>query len=308
MNVFLVMLPIILIVLIGYISSLFSILKRDSGEQFSQFAFYMAIPCQVFYVLSKTPFSQAINMAYILAYALCAIVTGSVIFFISALILKKSYAESSLNIMGSSMTNTAYFAIPVFILLFNNPAPVIAILLFQLVVMTTFILIMIEHDTQTISSKNVVSIIIKNPIIVASICGIIFSFFHLAVPDFLASFLNLLGSAAAPLILFSLGQSLYSDLQKIAKNDLIEVSMLIATKLIIFPVCAFFIGKYIFQLNAFWLSSLIIMSAMPAPNNMFIFALKYQLDVKKASTVVAISTLLSFVTLNVLLNTYLGRG
>jgi predicted permease len=50
------------------------------------------------------------------------------------------------------------------------------------------------------------------------------------------------------------------------------------------------------------------MSAMPAPNNMFIFALKYQLDVKKASTVVAISTLLSFVTLNVLLNTYLGRG
>jgi len=245
-------------------------------------------------------FYQVVNFHYILAYAFCTVITGKIVFIISSFILKKSFAESSLNIMGSSMTNTAYFAIPLFILLFNNPAPVISILLFQLLIMTTFIVCIIEHNKKKKSSKNIFLISMQNPIIAASMLGILFSFYHLDLPTFLDSFLNIMGSAAAPLILFALGQSLYSDFKKIEKNDLIEVLMLVTTKLFVCPILAFFVGKYVFNLNEFWLSSLIIMSAMPTPNNMFIFAMKYQLDVKKASTVILTTTLLSFITLSLL--------
>jgi len=70
--------------------------------------------------------------------------------------------------MGSSMTNTAYFSIPLFILLFNNSAPVISVLLFQLLIMTTFILSIIEHHTSKTRSKNIILLSIKNPIIIFS--------------------------------------------------------------------------------------------------------------------------------------------
>lgn len=299
------MLPIILIIFTGYISARFSLFSHDSSEQFTRLAFYIAIPCQVFYLLSKMSFSQVVNFHYILAYAICTVITGKIVFIISSFILKKSFAESSLNIMGSSMTNTAYFAIPLFILLCNNPAPVISILLFQLLILTTFILCIIEYNKKQKLSKNIFLISMQNPIIAASILGILFSFYHFNVPIFFDSFLNITGSTAAPLVLFALGQSLYSDITKIEKNDLIEVLMLVTTKLFVCPILAFFIGKYVFVLNQFWLSSLIIMSAMPTPNNMFIFAMKYQLDVKKASMVVLATTLLSFFTLNLLFFVFL---
>jgi malonate transporter len=300
MEIFLLTFPIMLIVLTGYVSARFSLLTHDSSEQFTRLAFYIAIPCQLFFMLSKTSFSQAININYILAYALCVIITGSIIFLISSFIFKRSLAESSLNIMGSSMTNTAYFAIPLFILLFNNPAPVIFILFFQLIVMTTFILIVIENEIGKKISNNILLISFKNPIIISSLLGIVFSLYHIHLPVFFNNYLSIVGSTAAPLVLFALGQSLYSDLRKIAKNEFMEVLMLIVTKLFIMPMLAFIIGKYVFMLNSFWLASLIIMSAMPTPNNMFIFSLKYKLDVKKASTVVSLTTLLSFITLNIL--------
>ena len=300
MAIFLLMLPIILIVFIGYLSARFSLLSHESREQFTRLAFYIAMPCQLFFIFSKTPISKAINLHYILAYAFAVIIAGSVIFSISKFVLKKSLAESALNIMGSSLTNTAYFAIPLFILIFNNPSPVIPVLLFQLLIVTTLILIMIERDINEKIFKNILLIFVKNPIIISSIFGIVFSFYHIHIPVFFDKFLSILGRVASPLVLFALGQSLYFDLKKVVRKELNEVLLLTITKLFILPALAFFIGKYVFILSNFWLSSLVIMSAMPTPKNMFIFAIKYKLDVKKASTVVAITTIISFVSLNIL--------
>ena len=311
MSIFLLMSPLLLIVLIGYCSAKFSLFSEESNTTFTQLAFFIAMPCQLFFDFSKTPVSQSINVPYILAFVLCMLVTGTFMFTFTRFFLKKSFAESALNIMGSSQVNTAYFAIPLFILVFNNPTPVLPILIFQTVVLTTIVLLIIEHDLKEKSTekhgyyfekiKSVFLIMLKNPIILACILGIGFSFFHIQTPVIINKVLKLMGETAAPLALFALGQTLFFDLKKIVGKELMEVSIITFIKLLILPTLAFFIGKYIFHLSQFWLASLILMAAMPSPKNMFIFAVRYKLDVKKASTVVAVSTLLSFVTLNVLL-------
>ena len=310
MNIFLLMSPLLLIVLTGYCSAKFSLFSEDGNTTFTRFAFFIAMPCQLFFDFSKTPVSQSINVPYILAFVLCMLITGSFMFSFTRFFLKKSLAESALNIMGSSQVNTAYFAIPLFILVFNNPTPALPILIFQAVILTTIVLLIIEHDLKEKSTekrgyyfekiKSVFLIVLKNPIILACILGLLFSFFNLQTPIVVNKFLELIGETAAPLALFALGQSLFFDLKKIVGKELMEVAIITFIKLLILPTLAFFVGKYIFHLDHFWLTSLILMAAMPSPKNMFIFAVRYKLDVKKASTVVALSTLLSFVTLNVL--------
>lgn len=311
MNIFLLMLPLLLIVLTGYCSAKFSLFSEESNNTFTRFAFFIAMPCQLFFDFSKTPVSQSINVPYILAFVLCMLITGTFMFSFTRFFLKKSFAESALNIMGSSQVNTAYFAIPLFILVLNNPTPVLPILIFQTVILTTIVLLIIEHDLKEKSTekrgyyfekiKSVFLIVVKNPIILACILGIGFSFLNLHTPIVIDKVLKLIGETAAPLALFALGQSLFFDLKKIVGKELMEVAIITFIKLLILPTLAFFVGKYIFHLSHFWLASLILMAAMPSPKNMFIFAVRYKLDVKKASTVVAVSTLLSFITLNVLL-------
>ncbi len=311
MNLFLLMVPIILVVFIGYLSARLVLFSKDSHTTFTRFAFYIAMPCQLFSHLANTPVAQAINIKYIGAFALCVSITGSAIFLYSKFALKKSPAESALNIMGSSQSNTAYFAIPLFILVFNNSSPAIPILIFQVIVLTTIILLIIDHDVQTKKItriayvfdilRNIITIIFKTPIIIASLLGIGFSFIHLSIPSTLAEFLKILGSAAAPLALFALGQSLYFDLNKIYRKDLFELTLLTVTKIIIVPLLAWLIGEYLFHLTPFWLASLVIMAAMPSPKNMFIFAVQHKLDTRKSSTVIALTTLLSFISLNILL-------
>lgn len=311
MNMFLLMMPLLLIVLIGYGSARFSFLPEVSNAHFTRFAFFIAIPCQLFFDFAKMPVSQSIHIPYIVDFALCVLITGSIVFIVSKYGFKKSLSESILNIMGSSMVNTAYFAIPLFLLVFNNPAPVLPILIFQAVILTAIILLTIEYDLKEQGAqkrvhymqllKNIAFIAVKNPVIIACIAGVGFSFFNWHVPIVINHFLKLIGATAAPLVLFALGQSLFFDVRKMMGKEVIEVLFLVFIKLLILPALAFFVGKYAIPLNHFWFASLIIMTAMPSPKNMFIFAVRYQLDVKKASAVIALSTLLSFITLDVLL-------
>lgn len=311
MTMFLLMMPLLLIVLIGYCSARFSFLSEDSNTHFTRFAFFIAIPCLLFSDFSKMPISQSIHIPYILDFALCVLIVGTAVFIVSKYVFKKSLSESVLNVMGSSMVNTAYFAIPLFLLVFNNPAPVLPILIFQAVILTAIILLTIEYDVGEKSTqkrryylqtlKNIVLVTIKNPVIVACIAGVGCSFFKWHVPVVMDHFLKLIGATAAPLVLFALGQSLFFDVRKMVGKEVVEVLFLVFIKLLILPTLAFFVGKYVIHLNHFWFASLVVMAAMPSPKNMFIFAVRYQLDVKKASAVIALSTLLSFITLDALL-------
>ena len=246
-------------------------------------------------------------MPYIETFACVLVFLGVVIFYISRKIFKHSVAESALNIMAAAQVNTAYFALPIFILLFNNVVPVISILLLQVVVLTTIVLVLIEWDLSAelklkeLFLKIIPKVIFTNPLVVASLLGLLFSAAHFSVPTVLRNFLQLLGDTAAPLALFSLGFSLVGDLGRISGKELWEMILLILTKIIIAPALGFLLGYYVFHLSYFWLASLVLMAAMPAPKNMFIFAMRYNLDVKRAASVVAFTTLISFVTLNILL-------
>jgi len=293
----------------GYLSSLLKILPEESINTFTRYAFFIAMPCELLIDFAKIPVAEVFNLSYIGAFSLGSTITGSIIFFISRYKFKTNLAESALNIMGSSQVNTAYFAIPLFILVFRNATPAIPIMVFQILILTSVVLGLLEHHRRKKDSVqqwhhiflNTTKTLFKTPIIVAAIVGIIFSFYHIEIPTITHKFLHLIGDTAAPIALFSLGQSLFFDLIKVRKKDFAEISLLVITKIIILPILAFVIGKYLFHLDPKWLAALVIMAGMPAPKNMFIFAVQYRLNTKKASAVVAITTLLSFITLNVII-------
>jgi predicted permease len=61
------------------------------------------------------------------------------------------------------------------------------------------------------------------------------------------------------------------------------------------------VGKYLFHLPPTWLVYLVLMSAMPTAQNVFIFSQKYRVGIERSNLLVFITTIISFVTINLIL-------
>lgn len=111
----------------------------------------------------------------------------------------------------------------------------------------------------------------------------------------------MIGSLASPLALFSLGLTLIDKSTPLEKNEKIEIYFLLIIKNFLHPFIAFIVGKFIFNMPIKWLMALVIISAMPSPKNLFIFAKKYNIAQKKSSVLVFVSTFISFIMFTIIL-------
>ena len=207
--------------------------------------------------------------------------------------------------MASIHTNTAYIALPLFLLLFNTASPVASIIIVQSI-FNFIILFMLDTFTySTEKNKHMThrafSVFWKNPILIGILTGVVFSYFHIELPDMLEKTFAIVSQSAPFLALFSLGLSLSFINTALNKKDFFEITTLVFLKSFLHPLVAFLVGHYLFKLTGFWLFAVIFIAAMPSPKNLFIFAKRYQTGEDRASLIVFTTTVISVVTLNMTL-------
>lgn len=301
--------PIFGAILFGYLASYFHMLGKRATSVLSDFVFLVALPCMVLNQFSKYSIDKIFNFSY-----MAVVITGSIpLVFIGWLVAKKvfkqSLGEMALTMMTSGQVNTAFLAIPIFLLFFKTVSPVVMVTVFQQLILAPTILGIIEYASQSKKSgfgglsflKELPKAIIRTPIIPASLVGFIFSYFHISFPSTISYFLDLMGKGAAPISLFVLGLSLEQDKISIHKSDRKEVMIRLALKNFLHPLVAFSIGKYIFELNPYWLLTVSLMAAMPSSRTCALYAQRYGLNVQMANTLIVLSTFISFAVINVIL-------
>ena len=250
--VLMLIIPIGLVVGVGWLSGRMGVLDEPGVSTFTRFTFYIAMPCQLFKDFSTLEWSHALNGPYMLAYGLTIAVIGTATFIASRRVLKDSIANSAINVMGTAQVNTACFAIPLCIVVFGHAAPVFPILLLQVTVLTVTILLLIEHDQHHANKSSIARVTtamtwpLRNPIIVAPLIGLTWSALNWSYPAPIHQFLELMSGATAPLALFALGQSLYFDLKTLRMDHIKIIAAICTVKLLVFPLTAWVIGRYVF--------------------------------------------------------------
>lgn len=142
--------------------------------------------------------------------------------------------------------------------------------------------------------------VLVNPIIMATVGGILYSLSGLALPAVAHQTLTFIGQAAAPSALFALGASL--SLRRIA-GSLGAAGTMIAFKLFLHPTLAWLAFGYLLELDPLWVSAGVIFAACPVGLNVYVFAQHYQVAVETASSAILISTALALVTITALVAT-----
>lgn len=303
--IFMLVAPVFGLIAIGWCANRVRYVPEAAGPLLSEFAFKILIPALLFRAMATM--APPAQPPWLLAGAY---ISGVVIIWIVATIatlvlLRRPAADAPAIAFASVFGNGLLLGIPVILSAFGpDAATPIAILL---VCDTTFLwLLGTLHMELTLRGvggslgqlSRTMFDLLRNPIIAPVIIGTLWRWAGLGLPATFDKLLTLLGSAAIPVSLTALGMTLARYKLSGQAPTLV---LIVVLKLIAFPAVVLWLGLYVFDLTPLWAGTLAIFTSMPVGANAFIFASRYDRAVGSASAAVAVSVLLSVLTVTAML-------
>lgn len=296
-------LPIFIIILLGYLCARFGFLDEQATNILARLVFYIIMPVTLFIDVARLPIHTVLNWPYLLAYFISSCLVIVVTIVGSHYGFKRKTSDLVINAMAATQTNTAYLAIPIFLLLFHTINPVAGIILVQ-VIFNFLVIFSLEYFNQKhqYTMLQLAGVVLwRMPILTAIILGLVVSLLHITLPAIVQATCLLVQRSAPFIALLVLGLSLGVVRHVFTRKERSEVGLLVVFKSFIHPLVALLVGRLIFHLPTFWLHSLVLMAAMPTAKNLYIFAKQYQVGESRANIIVVATTIISMVMINVIM-------
>jgi len=294
-------LPVFAIILVGFLCGQRKLLGEQSSEAINRFVYLVALPVMLFHVLATADPKEVLNGPYILAYGGVQAVLFAGMWIGTRWLGRQDSPTSSVFALGSMFGNTGYVGIPLATVAFGTVGTQAAIVatVFQSAIFLPLTAVMIDASRNTGGQKRViVKTVLTNPILLASVAGVAWSFtgIDLAVP--IDTFGRLLAGAAGPSALFALGLVL-SGIRVRSMGPLPWVN--VGVKLFVHPALTAIAVFLLIPVQSDWAVVAILMSALPAGANLFVIARQSGAGVEMASAATLIGTIASVATVSALL-------
>jgi len=298
LDVISVTVPIFSIIAIGYLFRRRGVIREAAVPALNKVAYYLGLTTLVFTSIVKYDLKEIFNIGIVKTiYVTFAIFI--VIIFLGVYFLKINNRTKGAMAVSSFRCNMAFIGIPIIVSAFGDmaAAKTAIIIAFMTPVNVIFAIIFFKVLGEDENKKNYGRFLldfIKDPILIASILGILVSYFRVMIPNSVMNLLNILAGLAVPLALLTIGASFrFSHIRKNLKL-LVPATVL---KLIVEPFIAFFIGRYLFKLGVLDISIIVILFAMPLAVAAYIMGKEYGSDFDFLSSSLIISTVSSAFTL-----------
>ncbi|MCX4677514.1 AEC family transporter [Streptomyces sp. NBC_01433] len=303
--------PIWTLTAIGYAVARGGLLGPAAEDVLGRFVFHVAMPAALFMMVSRARLGSFVNPS-MLAFAAGTALASGVGFVVARRSFGRGTAEQAISSMASGYVNSANLGIPVAVQVLGDASFVAQIILFQVLFVSPVILTLLDRGADPSNThwkagfRRMPTMPVRNPIIMASLLGLLVSATGVRPPLALAHSLDLLGAAAVPTALITLGLSLHGRPDTAAAEERSgvpgsrsEVATVVALKTLLQPLIAFAVGgPLLLDLPEPQLLAVVLCSALPTAQNAFIYARQYGLDTTLARNAVVASTVVSMATLS----------
>lgn len=295
---FYALLPFFILIAIGYILVRLFKWSDQFTNGLTKFLFNLAIPIMLFGVMSQFHTQKEMDPTLVLAY----FGASFILFFIEKIyakyLLKLTAQESSVFGVGGIFSNNVMIGIPLIMLFMGDEAIAVsaliisfnALLLWSLV---SFAIEWAEHGS--LSLKGFILTfrgVLKNPIVIGIILGLIVSFFRIPLPSFASATISMLSNMVAPLSLLTLGMGL----AKYRLGSNLKISLNITFfKLIAHPFIIW-LAAVLLGLPAFETKAIVILGSIATGMNVYLMALKFQVIEDATASSIILTTVLSAIT------------
>lgn len=289
--------PVFLLVALGYFVKKINVINENFVDVTSRFVYSVSLPALVFINIAEIDLSEAIDFNQII-YIYAATLFNFLIMWALSIPFIKDGKNLSVFVQGAFRSNFAIVGFAIVSKLFGSFALgkasiVLAFVLPLYNVLAVIILTVPLRKERKLNLKNTLYEIILNPLIVAVIIGLPFSYFKVKIPLVINSTAGFLSELALPLALIGIGGSL--NLQNIKKASGLAFTSS-AIKVILVPLILTF-GAYYFGFKGIDFGIMFVLFASPTAIVSFIMAEAMGANSKLAGNIVLISTVASVFTI-----------
>lgn len=302
LSIIAILAPIFGIIILGYILRRKNFPGQSFWQPTEQVTYYVFFPALLIHKISSAPLITG-GFAKLIGASVTAVLCISFFLFIFRRFLKKDGPAFSSVFQGAVRFNT-YIGLTIILQLYGSAgmltAGVIMATLIPLVnVLSVYVLI--NYGRMRLSNSNsrpVIGNSARNPIVIACLVGILLNVSNTKPPDAITLFLEILGQAALPLGLLTVGGSLRFGAIKKTGQHIVGASLL---KLVVMPVVMWFFC-YLFKVPTSFTAIAMIFAALPGSALSFILSKQLGGDSRLMANITTVQTCLSIITLPILLS------
>ena len=261
--------------------------------------YYITNPALMFVLLAETNLG-AVASVYTPIALLTAAVAGGLFALIARYGLRRSGKQVAVGAMSASYVNAGNIGLPIALYAVGSSAPVVAVLLAQLLIiapiyLTIFSLLAARSSESTTTPlwKTLLGSV-ANPVTVATALGAVSSLFGWHLPEVIWNPLEMMGNASIVMLLLIFGMSLRGQSPFRDKSLLPDVITGSVIKLVPMPVIAWALGSFVFGLRGTELLGVVVMAALPTAQNVFLFATQFKMPSLIARDVIFVSSFAAF--------------
>ena len=303
-NIFYSISPVFILIVLG------NLLRRNGipSDSFwglnDKLVYWILMPSLLFNQLSQTNFAPNIFTNYAMV-----ILSGfSVVILLSIFICKLSgyTAEVSSSIMQGAARHNGFIALAIVGSLFGAEAIILGVIIMAILIPVANIVIVTIMVTQLQDKKNhkskslptdIFVDLVKNPILISVLIGLVFSLMEMRNIPIIYETTSLLGSAALPIMLLSVGANIKLGQLKV---KIIPAIISIILKLAIFPLIVYLVASYL-KLSQLEMIVAVIFASVPTAVSSFALASQLGGETKLMARIISIQVALSFITIPLIL-------
>jgi len=302
LDIIFVILPIFALMGLGYVAVLKRLYPAEGVKSLIAFVNNFATPCLLFHSISTSDFRSAFNLSIIGPFYLGAFVCFAVGIFIARRGFGNRPGESVAAGFSGTFTNTVLVGLPILTRAYGDGALPVTLSIIGLhgaILLTVGMVTMelVKRDGQPLGKTLVVAFkrVVSNPLIWGIAAGIIGSLLEIQLIEPAEAFFVMMSQAVVPAALFGIGGALVEF--KLSENwkQALVASLI---KLILHPAIAYVLMVWVLHVPLEIARYGILLSAMPAGVNIYVFATYYDRGVSVATNTILIATVLSAVTIS----------
>ena len=298
--------PLFLIIAVGYTVKRLGWIGPEEVRRFNKVTFYTFMPVMLFYNIYTSDFSQAVRLPYALFVVGAALGMVAVSFAVT-LLAEKMPERRGVMIQAAFRSNFVLLGLPIAAELLPDSNLGVTALMVAIVVpiynMMSVVVLEYFRGGKPRAGE-VLLAVVKNPLILGSVAGLLVQSLHITLPEVLVSFAGKMNSAATPLILLLLGASF--ETREIARYKK-ELLVCVGLRLVVFPGALLTLSM-LMGLRDIEFVTVLAMTAAPTAVNSFNMAQQLGGDSQLAGSAVVVSTAASFFTLFVWITLFKQLG
>ena len=295
-----VVVPIFLLILLGYFLTRIKLWNENFLKIANQVCFKCLLPVLLFYNVATANIFEVFNLKLIIYVCLCACILCGILFLIVPLFIKDKKRRGVM-IQGTFRSNFLLFGVPLGLSIGGNEGAVLAAVVASFYVpvinMLSVISLYVFSESENKSIKSALLGIVKNPLIIGGVSGLIFSLIRnsigFEIPTMIDTTLFNIKSAATPIAFMILGGDL--KFKNMLRN--IKVSSLsVLGKVVLIPAIMLTVTALL-GFDKLEMAILIAVFATPNAVSSYAMARNYEADYELAGEIITLGTMLSIFTM-----------